>query len=101
MDRCPRVEVHVTQKQPVDEDHPTVQELVEAGYNIEQSIEAVEHSEKLEEAMDYLLNLEGEKGIFQTSTMVLAKEEDQNWEEREVEFMNMPQQEGALYVFHL
>ena len=82
----------------MDEDHPTVQELVEAGYNIEQSIEAVEHSEKLEEAMDYLLNLEGEKGIFQTS-MVLAKEEDQNWEEREVEFMNMPQ-EGALYVFH-
>ena len=83
----------------MDEDHPTVQELVEAGYNIEQSIEAVEHSEKLEKAMDYLLNLEGENGIFQTSA--LAKEEDQNWEEREVEFMNMPQQEGALYVFYL
>jgi len=81
----------------VDEDHPTVQELVEAGYNVEQSIEAVEHSEKLEEAMDYLLSLGGEGGIFQTST----SEKHQYWEEREAEFVEESRQERAGYVFHL
>jgi len=97
----PRVEVHVTQKQPVDEDHPTVQQLVEAGYNIEQSIEAVEHSEKLEEAMDYLLNLGGEGGMFQASTSVLVDEKHQYREQREAEFMEGSQQEKPLYVVHL
>ena len=96
-----QVEVHVTQKQPVDEDHPTVQELVEAGYNVEQSIEAVEHSEKLEEAMDYLLSLGGEGGIFQASTSVLAEEKHQYWEQREAEFMEESQQERPLYAVHL
>jgi len=91
----------VTQKQPVDEDHPTVQELVEAGYNVEQSIEAVVHSEKLEEALDYLLSLGGEGGIFQTSTSVLAEEKHQYWEQREAEFMEESQQERPLYAVHL
>ena len=95
------VEVHVTQKQPVYEDHPTVQELVGAGYNVEQSIEAVEHSEKLEEAMDYLLNLGGEGGMFQASTLLLAEEKHQYREEREIEFMEESQQERAQYVFYL
>ena len=99
--RCPRVEHHVTQKQPVDEFHPTVQELVEAGFNVEQSIEAVEHSEKPEEALDYLLSLGGEGGIFQASTSVLPEEKHLYREEREVEFMEESQQERALYVFHL
>ena len=84
----------------MDEDHPTVQELVEAGYNVEQSIEAVEHSEKLEEAMDYLLSLGGEGGIFQASTSVLAEEKHQYWEQREAEFMEESRQERAGYVFH-
>jgi len=95
----PRVEVHITQKQPVDEFHPTVQELVGVGYNIEQSIEAVEHSEKLEEAMDYLLNLGGEGGMFQASTSVFAEEKHQYQEERGIEFMEESQQERAQYVF--
>ena len=85
----------------MDEDHPTVQELVEAGYNVEQSIEAVEHSEKLEEAMDYLLSLGGEGGIFQASTSVLAEEKHQYWEQREAEFMEESQQERPLYAVHL
>jgi len=100
-EHSPRVKVHVTQKQPVDEDHPTVQELVGAGYNVEQSIDAVEHSEKLEEALDYLLRLGGEGGMFQASTSVLAEEKHQYQEEREVEFMEESQQERARYVFHL
>ena len=99
-DRSPRVEVHVTQKQPVDEDHPIVQELVEAGFNVEQSIEAVEHSEEPAEALDYLLSLGGEGGIFQASTSALPEDEGLYREEREVEFMEESQQERALYVFH-
>jgi len=94
--RSPRVEIHVTQKQPVDEFHPTVQELVEAGYNVEQSIEAVEHSEGLEEAMDYLLSLEGEGGVFQSSALRFAEEKRQYQEEREVEFMEETRQERVL-----
>jgi len=85
----------------VDEDHPTVQELVRAGYNVEQSTEAVEHSEELKEAMDYLLSLEGKKGIVQSSISMLTKEEHQYWEERKIEFVEESQQERPLYVFHL
>jgi len=98
-DHSPRVEVH--EVRTVDEFHPTVQELVEAGYNMEQSIKAVEHFEKLEEAMDYLLSLGGEGGIFQTSTSVSAEEEHQYKEEREAEFIDESPQERTLYVFHL
>lgn len=81
MDRSPRVEIHVTQKEAVDEYHPTVQQLVDAGYNVEQSINAVEHHEGLEEAMDYLLNLEEGGEIFQATTSVLAVERHQYREE--------------------
>ena len=63
----PTIEICVTQKQPVDEFHPTVQELVEAGYSLEKCIEAVECHQGLEGAMDYLLSLDKEGGIFQTS----------------------------------
>jgi len=100
-EHSPRVKVHVTQKQPVDEDNPTVQELVGAGYNVEQSIEAVEHSERLDEALDYLLNLGEEGGMFQASTLVLAEEKHQYREEREIEFMEESQQERAQYVLYL
>lgn len=82
----------------MDKFHPTVQELVEAGYNIEQSIEAVEHCQKLDGALDYLLSLEGKGEVFQTSTSVLTEEEQQYSEEREVEFMEESLQERPLYV---
>ena len=95
-DHSPRVKVHVTQKQPVDEFHPTVQELVKAGYNVEQSIEAVEHSEELEEAMVYLLSLEGEGGVFQSSASMLTEEKHRYQEEREIESMEESQQERVL-----
>ena len=94
--RAPRVEVHVTHKQPVDEFHPTVQELVDAGYGIEESIEAADHSENPEEALDYLLNLDGEGGMFQPSASVLAKEEHQDQERRELEFIEESQQEKSM-----
>ena len=84
LDRSPRVEIHVTQKQPVDEYHPTVQQLLEAGYDVEQSIGAVEHNENLEGAMDYLLNLEGEGEIFHGST---HDEGHRYSEEREIELV--------------
>ena len=96
-DRSPRVEIHVTQKQPVDEFDPTVQQLVEAGYNVNQSIEAMERYEGLEEAMDYLLSLEGEGGTFWVS--MPGKEELQYPEKREVEFMEESQEERILCVF--
>ena len=43
------------------------QVLVEAGYNVEQSIHAVEHDDRLEGAMDYLLQSEKGGEIFQVS----------------------------------
>ena len=88
LDHSPRVEIHVTQKQPVDEYHPTVQQLLEAGYDVEQSIEAVEHHENLEGAMDYLLILEGEGEIFHGST--------QDEGQREMEFVEESQEERAM-----
>ena len=90
LDRSPRIEIHVTQKQPVDEYHPTVQQLLEAGYDVEQSIEAVEYHEVLEGAMDYLLNLEEEGEIFHRSTQ---DEGHQYPEEREMEFVEESQEE--------
>ena len=63
----PEMKIHITKKQRVDEFHPTVQELVEAGYSMQQSIHAVEHDDRLEGAMDYLLQSEKEGGIFQVS----------------------------------
>ena len=73
------IEAHVNQKQLVDDFHPTVKQLVEAGYSVEQSIDAVEHHEGLEEAMDYLLSPTRNGGIFQTSTSV---ENHQKYEEK-------------------
>ena len=90
LDRSPRVEIHVTQKQPVDEYHPTVQQLLEAGYDVEQSIEAVEHHENLEGAMDYLLNREEEGEIFHRSTQ---DEGHRYSEEREMELVEESQEE--------
>ena len=84
LDRSPRIGIYVIQKQPVDEYHPTVQQLLEAGYDVEQSIEAVEHNESLEGAMDYLLSLEGEGEIFHRST---HDEGHQYSEEREMELV--------------
>ena len=92
-DRTPRIEIHVTQKQPVDEFDPTVQKLVEAGYSLEQSIEAVEHHEELEGAMDYLLNLEGGGGIFQVSE---SGEGHQYQEERRMEVAKESQEEKEV-----
>ena len=62
-----QIEIRITKKQRVDEFHPTVQVLVEAGYNVEQSIHAVEHDDRLEGAMDYLLQSEKGGEIFQVS----------------------------------
>lgn len=41
-------------QEPIDEDHPIVQDLVSAGYSVEESIDAVERCETLEEALAYL-----------------------------------------------
>ena len=91
LDRSPRVEIHVTQKQPVDEYHPIVQQLLEAGYDVQQSIEAVERHESLERAMNYLLFLEGDGGIFHRSIL-----DEEHWyqEEREMELES--QEERAM-----
>ena len=87
------IEAHVTQKQPVDEFHPTVQELVEAGYSVEQSIRAVEHNDRLEGAMDYLLQSARGGGIFQASTSV---EKHHNQEEKGEEALVELQQERVM-----
>ena len=89
----PRIEIHVTQKQPVDEFHPTVQELVETGYSLEQSIEAVEHHEEVEGAMDYLLSLGGGGEIFQVSE---SDEGHQYQEERRMEVVEESQEEKEV-----
>ena len=89
LDCSPRIEIHVTQKQPVDEYHPTVQQLLDVGYNVEQSIEAVENHESLEGAMDYLLSLEGEGEIFHGST------QDEG-HRKVMEFMDESQEERAM-----
>ena len=90
LDCSPRIEIHVTQKQPVDEYHPTVQQLLEAGYDVEQSIGAVKHNENLEGAMDYLLILEGEGEIFHGSTQ---DEGHRYSEKREMELVEESQEE--------
>ena len=68
MDHSHKIKIHIIKKQRVDEFHPTVQELVEAGYGVERSIHAVEYDDRLEGAMDYLLQSERGGGIFQVST---------------------------------
>ena len=85
MDHSPKI--HITKKQRVDAFHPTVQELVEAGYDVEQSIHAVEYDDRLEEAMDYLLQSAREGGIFQASTSY------EEYRAREMELLVDSQQE--------
>ena len=87
------IEAHVTQKQPVNEFHPTVKQLVEAGFSVEQSIDAVEYDDRLEEAMDYLLQSASGGGIFQASTSV---EKHQNQEGRGEEALVVLQQERVM-----
>ena len=48
------VNIESAMQEPVDEHHSVVQDLVSAGYNVEQSIHAVEKRETLEAAMEYL-----------------------------------------------
>ena len=68
MDHSPKIKIHITKKQCVDAFHPTVQELVEVGYSVEQSIHAVEHDDRLEGALDYLLQSTSGGEIFQASS---------------------------------
>ena len=63
---------------------------------MEQSIEAVEHQDSLEGAMDYLLSLEGEGEIFHRSTL---DEGHRYPEEREMEFVEESQEERTMYAF--
>ena len=69
MDHSPKIKIHITKKQRVDAFHPTVQELVEAGFSVEQSIRAVEYDDRLEGALDYLLQSTSGGDIFQASTL--------------------------------
>ena len=87
MDHSPKIKIHITKKQCVDAFHPTVQELVEAGYDVEQSIHAVEYDDRLEGAMDYLLQSAREGGIFQASTSY------EEYRAREMELLVDSQQE--------
>ena len=66
----------ITEKQLVNAFHPVVQELVKAEYSLDQSIEAVEYDERLEEAMDYLLSCKEEGVIFQSSLLDQDQDED-------------------------
>ena len=68
MDHSPKIKIHITKKQRVDAFHPTVQQLVEAGYSVERSIHAVEHDDRLGGALDYLLQSTSGGEIFQPST---------------------------------
>ena len=90
MDDSPIIESLTTQIQPVDEFHPTVQELIEVGYSVKQSVEAVKHHEGLEEAMDYLLSLAKEGGVFQPS------KSDEGHQERGINLVTETQQETAM-----
>ena len=87
MDHSSKIEIHITKKQRVDEFHPTVQVLVGTGYTVERSIHAVEHDDRLEGAMDYLLQSEKEGGIFQLSAS------NEEYQARGVELLVDSQQE--------
>ena len=84
--------LRIVYKQLVDEFHPNVQELGEAGYSMEQSIEAVEQHEGLEGAMDYLLSLQEEGEIIQTS----ISDEGHQYQERVVEPVEELHQESGM-----
>lgn len=48
------VTVESEMQEQVDENHPIVQDLVSAGYTVEQSIDGVEKYETLDATMEYL-----------------------------------------------
>ena len=62
------VTVQSEMQEPVDENHAVVQDLISAGYAVEQSIDAVEKFETLEAAMEYLdqlvLDEDNEKDVI-------------------------------------
>ena len=58
----------------------------------------MEHSEEPAEALDYLLSLGGEGGIFQASTSALPEEEHQYREGREVEFSHSKREHSMYFI---
>lgn len=54
--------VEVVYKPVVNESHPVVQQLIEEEYDLDQSIEAVQLFETLDEAIDYLATKDSDGG---------------------------------------
>ena len=64
----------IIHKQPIHEEHSEVQELIEAGYNKNESITAIERWGTAEEAMEHLLVVAESDGIFVPTAPEQAKE---------------------------
>ena len=58
----------ITIRQPINESHPDVQSLVEAGFTAEKSIEAIELCDSVSAAMDYLMS-SGNEEILQPTLL--------------------------------
>ena len=61
--------IKIVKRLAIDQSHPVVQELIDADYSLEESIDAVERFGKLGPAMDYLDRKDdsNEGGVFQAS----------------------------------
>lgn len=70
-------------RQAIDEFHPHVQTLLEAGYDLESSIEAVDRFGDVEVAMNYLDSRDedsSEEGTFQPMTSEDMEGTEETWE---------------------
>ena len=57
----PTPSIHTVMRESVDENHPDVQELVEAGYDLQAAVEAMEQFRDVGRAMVYLDAQESEE----------------------------------------
>ncbi len=103
------INVEAPIREPVNENHPVVIELLSADYTLEESIDAVERCEKyghdmtldtvktLGSALDYLAQLDGEGDLLPSTERHLSREDSQTLEDFNMEWYHI---HYCFYCYH-
>ena len=66
-------QILIKRREQIDESHPDVHDLIyEGGFDINESIEAIERYGNVSEAMDYLMS-GGQEGLFESTPIILEE----------------------------
>ena len=69
-------QISIKRRQQIDESHPDVHDLIcEGGFDVDESIEAIEQFGNVSEAMGYLMS-GGQEGLFESTREETSPEEE-------------------------